>query len=194
MYDGDILGEVIRANHTFDNGNLTGGDANGTPITITTSNTIEVLTRAQVLIPQTEREGGIFFIGTSDYFANLTVGLQANARATALGDKMVKDGMIVSKAYRGTFSGVDLYESTRLMVSHTLTFSGNPSNGNTITIKTSKGNAVINLVTTLGTTAGNVLIGADAETTIENIASFLLNPTATTATQVGFSGDVATLE
>ena len=102
--------------------------------------------------------------------------------------------MTVSKAYRGTFSGVDLYESTRLMVSTTLTFSGNPADGDTITIKTSKGNAVLTIVTTLGSTAGSILRGASTAVTIERIAEFLLNPTATTTTQIGFSGDVATLE
>ncbi len=64
----------------------------------------------------------------------------------------------------------------------------NPSNGQTWTL-TVNGSAVSGaFVTTIGSTAGNVLIGPSAAATAANLLSLLQSPQATTATGIALSG------
>ena len=63
----------------------------------------------------------------------------------------------------------------------------NPTNTQTVTL-TINGNAVVfTFVTTIGTTAGNVLIGADAATSTANLLALLQNPWLTTTKGIALS-------
>src|ERR1700689_4737869 len=60
----------------------------------------------------------------------------------------------------------------------------NASNTNTLTLDINGTNVVITFVSCIGSTAGNVLIGASAAATAANLIQLLLNPTITNTTQV----------
>lgn len=69
----------------------------------------------------------------------------------------------------------------------------NPTNGKTWTL-TINGNAISGaFVTSIGSTPGNVLIGATGAATVANWLAFLQQPQTTTSTGVAFSGATLTL-
>jgi hypothetical protein len=73
------------------------------------------------------------------------------------------------------------------------TLSTNPTNGKTLTL-TINGTAVtLTFVTSIGSTAGNVLIGATAAATCANLLALLNQPQTTTATGVALSAGNQTL-
>lgn len=69
----------------------------------------------------------------------------------------------------------------------------NPSNTNTLTLDINGTNVVLTFVSSIGSTAGNVLIGASAAATVANILTLLQNPTVTTSTGVALSSANAQL-
>src|SRR6185295_5750434 len=85
------------------------------------------------------------------------------------------------------FMGFDLYVHNAGYWTGTLYLPTQPTNADTITIKVGTTTITINLVTTIGTTPGNVLVVTDNDTTGANLAAFLNAPTTTNANQVGFT-------
>jgi len=85
--------------------------------------------------------------------------------------------------------------ASRLLASNQLgyfTLSTNPTNGKTITL-TINGTAItITFVISIGSTAGNVLIGASAAATCANLIQLLYNPTITNSTQVAIGTNTST--
>src|SRR5580704_1608237 len=71
------------------------------------------------------------------------------------------------------------------------TLSTNPTNTTTLTLDINGTNVVITFVTSIGSTAGNVLIGASAAATCANLMGLLFNPTVTNATQVAIGVNTA---
>ncbi len=69
----------------------------------------------------------------------------------------------------------------------------NASNTNTLTLDINGTNVVLTFVTSIGATAGNVLIGASAAATVANIITLLQNPTVTTSTGIALSAPNAIL-
>lgn len=64
----------------------------------------------------------------------------------------------------------------------------NPGNTETFTLVINGTTCTFNFVTSIGATPGNILIGASAAATRANLAAFINNPGATSATQVAFTG------
>src|ERR1019366_8330222 len=62
-----------------------------------------------------------------------------------------------------------------------------PSNNQTVTLDINGTNVVLTAVTSIGATAGNVLIGGSAAAFVANVIALLQNPTVTTATGVALS-------
>jgi hypothetical protein len=71
------------------------------------------------------------------------------------------------------------------------TLSTNPGNGKTLTLDINGTNVVITFVSSIGSTAGNVLIGASAAATCANLMGLLFNPTVSSATQVAIGVNTA---
>lgn len=67
-------------------------------------------------------------------------------------------------------------------------FALQPSNGETITVTVDGVATVLTFVTTIGLSAGNILIGASATTARANLVEFLNNPSVTSATQIAVTG------
>lgn len=63
-----------------------------------------------------------------------------------------------------------------------------PANGETITVTVDGVATVLTFVTSIGASAGNILIGASATTARANLVGFLNNPSVTSATQVAVTG------
>src|SRR5580658_10222492 len=66
----------------------------------------------------------------------------------------------------------------------TIALATNPSNNQTLTLDINGTNVVITFVSSIGSAAGNVLIGATAAATLSNLMQLLLNPTISNSTQV----------
>src|SRR3984957_1031220 len=102
---------------------------------------------------------------------------------------------IVSNGQSG-FSGqynnlrADSYGSSQLLVHQQLgffTLSTNPTNTKTLTLTINSTAVVFTFVSSIGSTAGNVLIGATAAATCANLLSLLQQPQTTTSTGVALS-------
>lgn len=69
-----------------------------------------------------------------------------------------------------------------------ITFTGNPTNGQTLVFNINSAAQSVQFVTTIGAVAGNVLIAGTAAGTLTNLLGLLNAPGSTTANQVAFSG------
>lgn len=90
-----------------------------------------------------------------------------------------------------TYTSANSLAGTSLQAAIALT--GNPANGDTLTLTINGTIIGVQFVSVIGAVAGNVLIGVDAAATIANLLGLLQNPGTTNATQVAFSGPNQTL-
>lgn len=104
------------------------------------------------------------------------------------GGKVADNALEKGTNFRGTtVTGVDVYQSNNLRNTAVLTFSAAATNAQTVTIN----GIVFTSVTTIGTTAGNFLIGADATASGANLAGLINNPSTTNSTQVALGTEDA---
>ena len=172
--DADVLGEVLNATNTVDDGDLGGVSGNG--IALTTANILSVFaTGRKKLFKQNVSSRELFAVISPDFEAVL---IQYGAtRVTEMGDKLNENGYIVD------FYGMKLYRSNQLTASAYLALATAPTNGDTITIA----GQTFTFVTTIGSTAGNVLIGANVAASRTNLAALLSAPGTTTSTGVALT-------
>jgi hypothetical protein len=69
----------------------------------------------------------------------------------------------------------------------TFSLATNPSNGQTVTLDINGTNVVLTAVSSIGSSAGNFLIGASAAATLANLLNLLQNPWTTNSTQIALS-------
>lgn len=172
--DAAVLWEVFNATSTVDDGTLGGTSGNG--IALTTSNVLSVISAAKkkmqkLNIPMENLYGVI-----SPEFEEILVQYGAG-RDTNMGDKLNENGYIMD------FYGFKLYRSNQLAGSAVLQMATDPSNTNTVVIN----GVTFTAVTTIGTTAGNFLVGSDADTSRAVLTAFINNPGTTSANQVALS-------
>ena len=96
---------------------------------------------------------------------------------TLLGDKSSTNG------YSGYFMGFELFLSNALPWTGSLNLATQPTDGDTVVIN----GVTLTFKTTLGVTAGNVLIGADAAAANTNLTALVNAPGTTTAQGVALS-------
>jgi hypothetical protein len=96
-----------------------------------------------------------------------------------MGDGANKDGAIMD------FYGFRLYRSNQVAGSAQLSLATQPTNTDTVTIQ----GQVFTFVSSIGSTAGNVLIGADVDATRVNLETLINTPGTTTANGVALTGD-----
>lgn len=172
--DADILGEVVNATSTIDDGDFGGTAGNG--LSITTSNVLQVFGAAKRKLAKQQVDSTDFVAAISPELEEVVVQYTAG-RDTALGDTTQANG------YLGSFLGFKLYRSNNTAGSAVLSLATNPSNTDTVTIN----GVVFTFVSSIGTTAGNVLIGASADATRANLAALINAPGTTTANGVALS-------
>lgn len=174
--DADVLYEVVNAQSTVDAGSV--GGTTGQGITLTTSNVLNVVSAAtKKLRSLNVYDTDLVGIVSPKFEEILT--LYMGAKVTDLGDKVTENG------YFAKILGYNLYTSNNLTGSAVLALATNPTAGDTVTIQ----GQVFTFVSSIGSTAGNVLIGASADATRANFAALINAPGTTTANGVALTGD-----
>lgn len=180
---------------TIDDGDIGGGTA-GNPLTLTTSNYINVLSKlTQKLREQNVDITGVMdlpedvkkkigirgkvgsgFIAMSPQFAQVADEYNAQ-RETSGGDNFGLNGFVRKQM------SYDQFITNNSYWSGVLSLATQPTNTDTLVIA----GVTVTFVSSIGTTAGNVLIGVDVDTTRASLAGLINAPTTTSATQVAVS-------
>lgn len=174
--DAVILAETRNAFADFDTGNLTTASSNGTPITLSSTTVPQLVTMTKAKLAS-NKAPMTNLCWVMDPFS------VAQIAQYPIGKDITSENTVFKNGFSGNLYGAELYESNNLTGEAVLTGTGTFSDGETITI----GGIVLTMKTTLGATAGNVLIGANLAASLTNIATLLNAPTTTTATGVALS-------
>jgi hypothetical protein len=180
IINGYYTAEVVNATSTIDASNF-GGTA-GQGATISPTNIRKMFAIAQRNLGR--QNVYKFKPGESDFFANLTPDLYQSLvealgdKESALGDKLSENG------HAGHFGIFDLYVHNGGYWTGELGLATQPTDGDTVVIKVADRTITFTFKTTLGSTAGNVLIGASNDTAGANLAALINAPGTTTANGV----------
>lgn len=106
-----------------------------------------------------------------DEFAVSKIGQNAISSAFTLSDSSFKDGIYSAqkRGFKGTLAGTQLYASNNLTCIGSLAMATQPTANDTVTYN----GVVFKFVASIGTTAGNVLLGADAAAAQANLIAAL---------------------
>lgn len=99
----------------------------------------------------------------------------------------LSQGVPTMNGLMGTISGFLVYETNNIPYRQKLTLGTAPSNGETWTITIGSTTVTVNFVTTIGSTAGNVLIGGSAAATQANLRAAINGSSGAGTTYVEFS-------
>lgn len=176
--DADFLGEAANATSTLDNASF-GGTA-GEGIELTASNIPAIFGAARRLIQKQNVPVSELKAFISPEFEEAMVQAQAG-RDTRMGDDATENGFI------GKYYGFMCYNTNQLAGTAVLGIATTPTNGDTVTINVGGTAITFTFVSTIGTTAGNVLIGGSADTAAANLAALINAPGTTTANGVALS-------
>lgn len=183
--DGDVLGEVTTAVNTIDDLTInpsTGTSGNG--VLVNTGNIQRVFSTAQRKLTKAK-------IGMANRFVVLSPELYQSlidylaGKNTPLADKIGPNGDVGASYY-----GFQLYMSNACLFTATVGIATQPTDGDTVVIN----GVTFTFKTTLGSTAGNVLIGGSASAANTNLAALINTPQTTTANGVAIDSttDVGT--
>lgn len=158
--DARFLYQVFNANNTVDDASI--GGTSGDGITLSTTNILDVFgaVNLQLDVDNVEEEQRFFVISPHFY---KTLWSYIAGKATMLGDRTGENGNI------GEYAGLKLFKSNNLTGSARWTPANNPSNTDTITVQS----ITFTFVSTIGTTAGNILIGGSTALTIDNLVALI---------------------
>lgn len=175
--DGDVLGEATNATGgTIDDLKInptTGTSGNG--VLVSASNIQRVFSTAQRLltkakIPMKDR----FCVMSPELFQALIDYLAG--KNTPMADTISLNGRIGG----GTYYGFDLYLSNATLWTGVVNIATTPTDGDTVVLN----GVTFTFKTTIGTTAGNVLIGGSASASNTNLTALINTPQTTTANGV----------
>jgi hypothetical protein len=193
IVDGDILSEVANAANVVDAADF--GGSSGSPIDLDESNVFSVFTAINRKLQEAEADitgvdprqemagknmpgvGGMagFFV-QSPYFQSVLASAEGN-RETPQGDRVGLNG------YVQTRGALDLFVSNNLYWTALYSMATTPTDGDTVVIA----GVTFTFKTTLGATAGNVLIGGSADAARANLTALINDPATTTANGVALS-------
>ncbi len=179
--DGDVLGEVSNATlAAIDDLKInpqTGTAGNG--VLVSATNIQKVFSTAQRIltkgkIPMKDR----FCVMSPEFFQALIDYLAG--KNTPMADTIGLNGKING----GTYYGFELFLSNASLWTGTIGIATQPTDGDTVTVN----GVTLTFKTTLGSTAGNVLIGGSASAANTNLAALITTPQTTTANGVAIDG------
>lgn len=161
--EGDFLAQVLNATFKYDNAGFGRNEGTLTPVALVTGasqnvSTVFGMAKAGLTNFGADASKLALVVDSFTLVALTTLGL------SVYGDKASES---YSRGFRGDFGGMKVYEASNLTSTTVLDLATNPSNGDTVTIQLAK----FTFVTTLGTTAGNVLIGASADASAQNLVA-----------------------
>jgi hypothetical protein len=165
MVDSYVLAEALNATST-----VTGG-------TLATTNLIGSLSGVKKALKKLNVTSNNLYGVISPEFEDV-VTQYVEARETVLGDKVGENG------YIGMYMGIKFHVSNQLTSTAVLSLATQPTANDTVTIA----GQVFTFVSSIGTTAGNVLIGANVDATRASFATLLNAPGTTTSTGVALTG------
>lgn len=189
--DADYLAEVANATSYIDAGDVGGTAGQGISVDVTNVQSIFAAARRKLKLQNVDivgmgdgradvgnmkPMGGAGFADINPYVAEKLFLSQAG-RESVGGDQIGKNG------YMDKYFGFDCYETTNGYWTGTLALATQPTDGDTVTFN----GVVFTFKTVLGSTAGNVLIGASAATANTNLAALINTPGTTTAQGVALS-------
>jgi hypothetical protein len=170
------LSQVTSALNTVDAGSV-GGTA-GSYIQLTTANTIKVFTAAHTKLDSQDAPTGNRYAVVGPHTLATLREVKAS-RQDQLGDKVLENGIV------GNWLGWTIVVNNNLPFSALLKVATQPSDGNTVTIA----GVTFTFKTTLGSTAGNVLIGQDAAAARANLAAAVAGSTGAGSTYIEVSSN-----
>lgn len=172
--DSDVLWEFVNATSTVDDGTIWGTSGNG--ISLTTSNVLKVVSASKKKLRLQNVSATDLFGVISPEFEDILIQYGAG-RDTVMWDGLNKDGAIMD------FYGFRLYASNQTAGTAVLSLVTQPTNADTVVIE----GVTFTFVSTIATTPGNVLIGANVDATRVNLTALINDPTTTSANQVALS-------
>jgi len=174
--DARFFAEVRNAEKAFDTGDLTTLASSGVPFAESTTNVPIMVARMPAKLRRNNQTLVNLCFVTDSYGASSLV-------QYLLGKDIDLAGSVFKNGYAGTVAGAELYVSENLTASAVLGLATQPTDGDTVVIN----GITFTFKTTLGATAGNVLIGADADAARLNLTTLINAPGTTTAQGVALS-------
>lgn len=175
-FDARIFAEVLNAAQTFDTGDLTTLSSSGVPFAESSTNVpIMVAMMPSKLRRFNQTLSNLCFV-TDSFGAGLMT-------QYLLGKNIDLAGSVYANGYTGDVSNAQLYVSENLTGTAVLAMATQPTDGDTVTIN----GVVFTFKTTLGVTAGQVLIGGSADAARANLTALINAPGTTTAQGVALS-------
>lgn len=161
--EGDFLAQVLNSTFKYDANGFGRNVGTLTPVALVTGASQNVSTVFGMA------KAGLTNFGADASNLALVVDSFTVSVLTTLGMQVYGDKASESfaRGFRGDFGGMKVYEASNLTSTTILDLATNPTAGDTIRIQL----ATFTFVSTLGTTAGNVLIGADANATALNLVA-----------------------
>lgn len=157
--DAKFLYQVFNANNTVDDGSIGGTSGNG--ISVSTANIQDVFAAVNLQLDVANVEDDRFFAFSPQFYAVLWKYIAG--KQSMLGDKTGQNGNI------GTYAGLKIFKTNNLTGSARWTPANNPSNSDTITVQA----VTFTFVTSIGSTAGNILIAGSTALTIDNLVALI---------------------
>lgn len=174
IVDANVLGEVANATSVVDAGTI--GGTSGQGIALDTTNVVKTVTAVTEKLRTLNVMGSDKYAVITPAFENIMVQYGV-ARATSMGDDLNRNPDFLR------WMGYDFYVSNQVACSAVLAMATNPTASDTVTIA----GVVFTFVSSIGSTAGNVLIGGSADATRANLEALIHDPKTTTATGVALS-------
>lgn len=174
--DARILAEVQNADQTFDTGDLTTLVSTGVPITLSSTTVPQMTTRMPAKLRSNDQ-----------VLTNLVWALDSYAASDVeqylMGKSIDLAGVVFKNGYAGEVRNASLIVSENLTGSAVLGLATQPTANDTVVIN----GVTFTFVASIGTAAGNVLLGADADAARANLVTLINTPGTTTATGVAVS-------
>ncbi len=180
--DAVILAETRNAYADFDTGNLTTAASSGTPITLSSTTVPQMVTFTKAKLK-----------ANNQVLSNVCWVLDPYSLAAIaqypIGKDITTENTVFKNGFSGNIYGAEVYESNNLTGEAVITGTGTFSNSEAFVITAPSGATItLTAVSSIGSTAGNFLIGADLAASLTNLTALLNNPTTTSATQVALTG------
>lgn len=179
--DADVLYETVNALYDFDNGDLTTGASTGTPITLNSTTVPQMVMRMPAKLRAKNNQ--ILNAG-----ANLSFVVDSYGIADMFQYLLGKNADFVNALFQNGYvneqvAGAKVYVSENLTGEAVLASAATISDGDSVTI----GGVVFTFRTTLGSTAGSVLISGSVDAARANLVALINTPGTTTSFGVALS-------
>jgi hypothetical protein len=175
--DARVLAEVLNADQTFDEGDLTTSASTDVGITLTATTVPQMVVRMPAKLKAANQVLSNMAFVVDPYMV-------ADLEAYLLGKQFDVVNSIWKNGYSGAISTAEVYVSNNLTFTASLTATGQITTADYVTIG---GVVFTGITSSVGATAGNFLIETDANTSLTNLANLINDPGTTNSKQVALS-------